>query len=61
MNAPGATSATKMRTLASARALVDDAEMRDLVEEHARTRQQDEAAEGLASFREKRRPGWYPG
>ena len=61
MNAPGATSATKMRTLASARALIDDAEMRDLVEEHARTRQQDEAAEGLASFREKRRPGWYPG
>ena len=61
MNAPGATSATKMRTLASSRALVDDAEMRDLVEEHARTRQQDEAAEGLASFREKRRPGWYPG
>ena len=61
MNAPGATSATKMRTLASARALVDDTEMRDLVDEHARTRQQDEAAEGLASFREKRRPGWYPG
>ena len=61
LNAPGATSATKMRTLASARALIDDAEMRDLVEEHARTRQQDEAAEGLASFREKRRPGWYPG
>ena len=61
MNAPGATSATKMRTLASARALIDDAEIRDLVEEHARTRQQDEAAEGLASFREKRRPGWYPG
>jgi methylglutaconyl-CoA hydratase len=61
MNAPGATSATKMRTLASARALIDDAEMRDLIEEHARTRQQDEAAEGLDSFKEKRRPGWYPG
>jgi methylglutaconyl-CoA hydratase len=61
MNAPGATSATKMRTLAAARAFIDDAEMRELIEEHARTRQQDEAAEGLDSFREKRRPGWYPG
>lgn len=61
MNAPGATSATKMRTLAAARAFIDDAEMRELIAEHARTRQQDEAAEGLDSFREKRRPGWYPG
>ena len=61
LNAPGATSATKMRTLAAARAFIDDAEMRELVEEHARTRQQDEAAEGLDSFKEKRRPGWYPG
>ena len=61
MNAPGATSATKMRTLAAARAFIDDAEMRDLIEEHARTRQQDEAAEGLDSFKEKRKPGWYPG
>jgi len=61
MNAPGATSATKMRTLAAARALIDEAEMRELIEEHARTRQQDEAAEGLDSFKEKRRPGWYPG
>lgn len=61
MNAPGATSATKMRTLAAARALIDEAEMRELIEEHARTRQQDEAAEGLDSFKEKRRPAWYPG
>lgn len=61
MNAPGATSATKMRTLAAARAFIDDAEMRELIAEHARTRQQDEAAEGLDSFREKRRPRWYPG
>jgi len=60
MNAPAATSATKLRSLASARAFVDDGEMRDLIDEHARTRQQNEAAEGLASFREKRKPGWYP-
>jgi len=60
MNAPAATSATKLRALAAGRAFVDDGEMRDLIEEHARTRQQNEAVEGLASFREKRKPGWYP-
>ena len=61
MNAPRATTATKLRSLASARAFIDDGEMRDLIDEHSRTRQQDEASEGLASFREKRTPGWYPG
>lgn len=61
MNAPGATTATKLRTLASARSFIDDGELRDLIDEHARARQQGEAAEGLASFREKRKPAWYPG
>jgi len=61
MNAPAATAATKLRTLASAQAFVDDGELRDLIAEHARTRQQAEAAEGLASFKEKRKPAWYPG
>ena len=61
MNAPRATASTKLRSLAAARAFVDDGELRDLIDEHARARQQDEAAEGLASFREKRKPGWYPG
>jgi len=61
MNAPGATTATKLRTLAAARSFIDDGEMRDLIDEHARARQQDEASEGLASFREKRKPAWYPG
>jgi methylglutaconyl-CoA hydratase len=61
MNAPGATTATKLRTLASARAFIDDGEMRDLIEEHARARQQAEAKEGLLSFKEKRKPSWYPG
>jgi methylglutaconyl-CoA hydratase len=60
MNAPRATAATKLRSLAAARAFIDDGELRDLIDEHARTRQQDEASEGLASFREKRKPGWYP-
>ena len=61
MNAPGATTATKLRSLASAHAFVDDGLLRDLVDEHARTRQQAEAKEGLASFKEKRKPSWYPG
>ena len=61
MNAPVATSATKMRSLAAAHSFVDDGELRDLIDEHARTRQQAEATEGLASFREKRKPAWYPG
>jgi len=61
MNAPAATTATKLRTLASARALIDDGEMQELIAEHARARQQPEAAEGLASFKEKRNASWYPG
>ncbi len=61
MNAPGATTATKLRALASAEAFVDDGLLRDLIDEHARTRQQGEAREGLASFKEKRKPAWYPG
>jgi enoyl-CoA hydratase/carnithine racemase len=61
MNAPAATTATKLRALASARAFIDDGELRDLIDEHARTRQQAEATEGLASFKEKRKPSWYPG
>jgi methylglutaconyl-CoA hydratase len=61
MNAPAATSATKLRALATAGAFLDDGEMRDLVEEHSRVRQQAEAKEGLLSFKEKRKPAWYPG
>lgn len=61
MNAPRATTATKLRTLASARALIDDAELRTLIDEHAAARQTDEAREGLASFQEKRKAAWYPG
>jgi methylglutaconyl-CoA hydratase len=60
MNAPLATTATKLRSLAAAGAFADDGTLRDLVDEHARFRQQAEATEGLASFREKRPPGWYP-
>ncbi|MGQ0582404.1 MAG: enoyl-CoA hydratase-related protein [Reyranella sp.] len=61
MNAPAATTSTKLRTMAVARSFIDDGEFRDLIDEHARARQQAEGAEGLASFREKRKPAWYPG
>jgi methylglutaconyl-CoA hydratase len=61
MNAPGTTTATKRRMLSAAGALVDDADLRDLIEEHALARQSDEAREGLASFMEKRKAAWYPG
>ena len=60
MNAPNATAATKLRSLQLAGAVVEDALFADLVREHAATRQLAEAAEGLASFREKRKPSWYP-
>lgn len=60
MNAPRATTATKQRTLASARAMVDDTGLRELIDEHAQARQTDEAREGLASFKEKRKPAWCP-
>jgi methylglutaconyl-CoA hydratase len=61
MNAPGATTATKLRALQVAGAFVDDGAFRDLVREHAAARQLAEATEGLASFREKRAPTWYSG
>lgn len=61
MNAPGASAATKRRTLAVAGAYVDDGLFEDLVREHARLRQGEEGAEGTASFLEKRAPRWYPG
>ena len=61
MNAPKATAATKLRSQRLAGAVVDDALLADLVREHASTRQLAEAVEGLASFREKRKPTWYPG
>lgn len=59
MTAPNATAATKLRALQVAGAFVDDGLFGELVREHAATRQLPEAAEGVASFREKRNPGWY--
>jgi methylglutaconyl-CoA hydratase len=59
MTAPHATTATKLRSMQVAGAFVDDGVFRDLVHEHAVTRRLPEAAEGLASFHEKRKPKWY--
>ena len=59
MTAPHATTATKLRSMQVADAFVDDGVFRDLVHEHAVTRRLPEAAEGLASFHEKRKPAWY--
>ena len=61
LDAPGATMATKLRTLRVADSFLDDGLFRDLVHEHAVTRQSAEAAEGTASFLKKRAPSWYPG
>ena len=61
MSAPEATAATKRRTLEEAGLLLDEEHFDALIAEHASFRQGDEAAEGLASFAEKRAPSWYPG
>ena len=61
INAPGATTATKLRAMQVAGAVIGDALFAELVREHAATRQLPEAVEGLASFAEKRKPSWYPG
>lgn len=59
MNAPEATAQTKRRSLAAACSLLDAETVATMVREHAAKRQTDEAAEGLASFVEKRKPSWY--
>ena len=61
MNGPAAVMATKLRTLDVSGSLIGDGLFDELVAEHAMTRQSAEAAEGTASFLEKRLPKWYPG
>ncbi len=61
LNAPDATQQTKRRSLKVARSLLDADTVAALVREHAAKRQTDEAAEGLASFVEKRKPAWCRG
>ncbi|MBI2206996.1 MAG: enoyl-CoA hydratase/isomerase family protein [Candidatus Rokubacteria bacterium] len=59
-NAPEANAQTKDVALDSARGNVSDAVFDRLVRQHAAKRQSAEAAEGLASFAEKRAARWYP-
>ena len=61
MNGPNAVMSTKLRTLDVSGSLIGDGLFDELVKEHAATRQSAEAAEGTASFLEKRLPKWYPG
>lgn len=61
MNAPEAVTATKLRTMEVAGSYIDDALFDQLVKQHSDMRQRPEAAEGTASFLEKRLPKWYPG
>ncbi len=61
MAGPGAAAITK-RLIAEAAETAFTDDFRDrIVNEAAARRRSPEAAEGLASFREKRKPGWYPG
>jgi methylglutaconyl-CoA hydratase len=47
--------------MAVAGSFLDDDLFTDLIQQHSDLRQQAEAAEGTASFIEKRLPSWYPG
>lgn len=59
MNGPQAVSTSKSRILSVAHACVSNTLFEELVKEHAAVRQSAEAAEGTASFKEKRQPQWY--
>ena len=58
-NAPGANAQTKAVTLEFAWGTMSDETFARLVAQHAAKRQSEEAAEGLASFAEKRPARWY--
>jgi methylglutaconyl-CoA hydratase len=61
MNARDANIQTKAVARAYANLDVGDVAYDGLVRQHAAKRRSAEATEGLASFVEKRKPGWYPG
>lgn len=58
LGAPGATAATKESLGELAAASVPEGLFDSLIRQHADLRQTAEAAEGIASFHEKRKPGW---
>jgi methylglutaconyl-CoA hydratase len=59
-NAPDANAQTKAAVLESARGNPSEETLARLVAQHAAKRRSAEAAEGLASFSEKRAARWYP-
>jgi methylglutaconyl-CoA hydratase len=60
-NAPEANAQTKAVALEYAWGALDEAAFERLVVQHAAKRRSAEAAEGLASFAEKRAASWFPG
>jgi methylglutaconyl-CoA hydratase len=60
LSAPGAVAVTKTSMLGAAGLTLDAREMAMLAHEGWVQRASAEGQEGLAAFREKRRPGWYP-
>ncbi|MFO1350671.1 MAG: enoyl-CoA hydratase-related protein [Gammaproteobacteria bacterium] len=58
---PEAVAYSKKACLELAGAWIDDVVLERLAVEHSNKRQSAEAAEGLRSFVEKRKPKWYPG
>lgn len=58
-NGPDAISDTKRIIFETQGLAIDDAKAAELARDHARKRGTAEAAEGLASFREKRAASWY--
>ena len=59
LSAPGAIAVTKRAILAANDLLLEERMMAELAEAGRRQRASPEGREGLAAFREKRRPGWY--
>ncbi len=59
LSAPGAIAATKASFLGANGLMLDERQMALLAHESWTQRASAEGREGLAAFREKRRPGWY--
>lgn len=60
MSPPSALAVTKGRILRSGAATIGDELAEELAREHAAARMSRQAADGLASFAEKRPPAWHP-
>jgi len=59
-NGPDAIAQTKLWALRSGWSHLDEKAFGELVDAHAAKRQSEEATEGFAAFREKRKPRWAP-